>query len=224
MFRLENIIKYYSCHNKAVVPILQGITLQLNPGEIYGIVGASGIGKTTLLYIAGLLDSPNFGKIIFNNTNLDSMTNAEKTRWRAQHIGFVYQNHHLLMEFTAQMNLALPLLLNGYDHRYACKKADAILLDLDLHTKKHSFPAELSTGQKQRLAIGRALIHEPNIILADEPTGNLDSIAAEQAFVLLRDFVKKYHKIGIVITHNHILSKKFLDNTLVLSNGKLITS
>ncbi|WP_375326368.1 ABC transporter ATP-binding protein [Candidatus Tisiphia endosymbiont of Nemotelus uliginosus] len=201
---LKNIAKSYR-QGKTHIQILQDINLTIRQGEIVAIIGSSGSGKSTLLHIAGLLDSPDSGKVeIISNGSLQNKIDLI----RLQHIGFVYQHHHLLKDFSALENIAMPKLIAGSDYQLALKEAAKLLIELDLGSKQHNMPGELSGGQQQKVAIARALMNSPTIILADEPTGNLDPIAAGEVFDLFLKMVIQKNTGMIMVTHNHQLAYK----------------
>jgi lipoprotein-releasing system ATP-binding protein len=205
---------------KLQTPVLEGVNLTVNKGELLAIVGSSGSGKSTLLHILGSLDSPSSGHVIFNGKDIHKMSSKEQAKWRNQELGFVYQFHHLLSEFTALENVAMPLLIAGEGIKHAEHKALALLDRVGLsHRVKHR-PAELSGGERQRVAIARALINDPSLILADEPTGNLDAKSAESVYQLLRELNNELNTAFIVVTHDQQLANK-LDRQLYMMDGIL---
>lgn len=199
---------------------LNSINLSVKKGEIAALVGPSGSGKTTLLQIAGLLDSPNSGQIFVNSIDASKASDALRTKIRRHNLGFIYQFHHLLPEFSALENVALPLLIQGLDKDSALKEAAKILAEVDLSNRANHKPAELSGGQQQRVAIARAIITKPSLILADEPTGNLDSVNSEKVFELLKNLVKSSGIACLLVTHNIELAKK-LDRTITIRDGMI---
>ena len=211
--------KSFFIQNKEL-KILKNINLSLDPGRITALVGPSGSGKTTLLQIAGLLDNPTSGKVIFDNINLSNSSDKERTEFRKNNIGFIYQDHNLLPEFNSVENIALPLLIKNKDKKLALKKAEEILEKIDLSDKKNSFPYELSGGQQQRIAIARAIITKPKILFADEPTGNLDSKNAQNIFQIFYDFTKEYKINSLIVTHNMDLAKK-MDQIITIEDGQI---
>ena len=217
--KLENINKSFFIQNKEL-KILKNINLSLDPGRITALVGPSGSGNTTLLQIAGLLDNPTSGKVIFDNINLSNSSDKERTEFRKNNIGFIYQDHNLLPEFNSVENIALPLLIKNKDKKLALKKAEEILEKIDLSDKKNSFPYELSGGQQQRIAIARAIITKPKILFADEPTGNLDSKNAQNIFQIFYDFTKEYKINLLIVTHNMDLAKK-MDQIITIEDGQI---
>ena len=190
------------------IEVLKGLNLEIKKGELVALIGPSGSGKTTLLQIAGLLDSSTSGQVIINGIDASKSDDKARTEIRKNHIGFVYQFHHLLPEFSAIENVALPLLIQKKSRKEAFALAEKILQEVDLSNRLNHKPAELSGGQQQRVAIARAAVTKPSLILADEPTGNLDSELSEKIFTLLENLVKS-HEIGcLVVTHNMELAKK----------------
>jgi lipoprotein-releasing system ATP-binding protein len=195
--------------------VLKGINLSIREGEIVGIVGASGVGKSTLLHILGALDRPTSGTILYSKTDIFSLDNNSLASFRNKTIGFVFQFHHLLPEFTAFENVMMPGLINrsqkagvrrDYDEIY--EKAGMLLNEMGLSERKTHRPGELSGGEQQRVAVARALILEPKIVLADEPTGNLDATTGEELFNILIDLNKKKGITFVIVTHNESLSNR----------------
>lgn len=219
VLKLSNLSKSYNSKSEKVYA-LQNVNLELEKSKAYCLTGPSGSGKTTLLQIAGLLDSPTSGEIFINNINATKETDKSKTAIRRNNIGFIYQFHHLLPEFSALENVALPLLIQGKDRCNANKQASEILKLVDMSDRLDHKPSELSGGQQQRVAICRAIISNPSLILADEPTGNLDTKNSEIIFNLLLDLVKEKGISCLIVTHNLELSKK-IDNKFHITDGVL---
>lgn len=190
------------------IEVLKGLNLEIKKGELVALIGPSGSGKTTLLQIAGLLDSSTSGQVIINGIDASKSDDKARTEIRKNHIGFVYQFHHLLPEFSALENVALPLLIQRKSRKEAFALAEKILQEVDLSNRLNHKPAELSGGQQQRVAIARAAVTKPSLILADEPTGNLDSELSEKIFTLLKNLVKSQEIGCLVVTHNMELAKK----------------
>ncbi|MFT5795869.1 MAG: ABC-type lipoprotein export system ATPase subunit [Ulvibacter sp.] len=216
---LKNINKSFFVKDKEST-ILRDINLLLEPGKITALVGPSGSGKTTLLQIAGLLDTPTSGQVMFDNQNLSNSKDKERTEFRKNNIGFIYQDHNLLPEFNAIENILLPLLIKKEDKKTSFKKAEEILEKINLSDKKNSFPYELSGGEQQRIAIARAIITKPKILFADEPTGNLDSKNAENIFQIFYNFTKEYQINSLIVTHNMDLAKQ-MDQIITIEDGKI---
>jgi lipoprotein-releasing system ATP-binding protein len=200
--------------------VLRGINLTVKRGEIVALVGASGSGKSTLLQIAGLLDTPTSGEIMIGGLNASRASDNERTRLRLKHLGFVYQFHHLLPEFTARENIAMPQMIASVPYGKATTHADALLSSLGLAARGSHRPAQLSGGEQQRVAIARALASSPSLILADEPTGNLDPYTAESVFAMFVSLAKSRGLSALVATHNLDLAHR-MDRVLTLQNGAI---
>lgn len=201
--------------------VLKGVNLHIQASEVVSIVGSSGAGKTTLLTILGTLDRPTSGEILFNNINITSLNEKKLAAFRNQHIGFVFQFHHLLPEFTALENVCIPAFINKTSKKEAELKAHSLLDLLGLKERANHKPSELSGGEQQRVAVARALINNPKVIFADEPSGNLDSENAHnlhQLFFKLRDELKQ---TIVVVTHNETLAN-MADRKLIMKDGSII--
>ena len=220
VLKLKNITKEFIEPRKNIVA-LNNINFDLSDGQCICLLGPSGSGKTTLLQIAGLLDSPTKGEIIINGKKCDHLSEEDKNFIRKQHIGFVYQNFYLLDSFSALENVIIPQLINGSGFDNARKRAKNLLSDLGLSKRLYNKPRELSGGEKQRVSILRAIANRPKIILADEPTGNLDKKNSENVVKIIKDMVNHYNISFIVATHNLSIIKKF-DKIVKLSEGKII--
>lgn len=200
--------------------VLKGIDLHIAKREIVSIVGASGAGKSTLLHIIGTLDKADSGRLVIDGTEVDKLSDSQLAAFRNKKIGFVFQFHHLLPEFTAIENICIPAYIAGMDKKEAVEKADKLLEYLNLTNRKNHKPSELSGGEQQRIAVARALINEPAVVLADEPSGNLDSKSAEelhQLFFRLRD---EMNQTFVIVTHNPELAS-MSDRTITIKDGKI---
>ncbi len=200
--------------------VLKGVDLHIKESEVVSIVGSSGAGKTTLLTILGTLDRPSSGEILFNNINITSLNEKKLAAFRNQHIGFVFQFHHLLPEFTAIENICIPAFINKISKKEAELKANELLDLLGLKHRANHKPSELSGGEQQRVAVARALINNPKVIFADEPSGNLDSENAQnlhQLFFKLRNELKQ---TIVVVTHNETLAN-MADRKLIMKDGQI---
>lgn len=220
LLMVRNLQKIYKQGGRQLA-ILKNVDLRLYSGEICALVGPSGSGKSTLLHILGLLDSPTNGQIIMGEQDVSTLKDRVRTRLRNQHIGFVYQFHHLLPEFTALENVALPQIICGVSVRQAQNKAAGLLAQLGLSSRLHHRPATLSGGEQQRVAIARALINDPYLLFADEPTGNLDPATSEEVFSLLINIVRKRGIGALIATHNMDLAHD-MDRILEVKSGHLL--
>ncbi len=218
VIELKNIFKRYSLKDSFV---LEDVSLNVEKAQITALIGPSGSGKSTLLHIAGLLDLPTAGNIVFEDRKLEGLSDDEKTLLRSHKIGFIYQYHHLLQEFSSLENVMLPMLIAGNKKITAQRKAENLLEVLGLKEKINMFPSELSGGQKQRVAIARAMINDPVLLLADEPTGNLDPETAQSVFDDMFKIMKLTGMSAIVATHNYELAKK-MHRQCSIQEGKLI--
>lgn len=200
--------------------IIKNASLTINTGEAVALVGPSGAGKTTFLQIAGLLDNPDSGQIFILETDASKADDQTRTNLRKNHIGFIYQFHHLLPEFSALENIAMPLLIKGVKKDLAFDQAQEIISEVGLSKRSQHFPSQLSGGEQQRIAVARAIVGKPSILLADEPTGNLDSENAENIFNLITKFSKQYHISSLIVTHNLELARK-LNRIVKIKDGVL---
>jgi lipoprotein-releasing system ATP-binding protein len=200
--------------------VLRGVDLDLRSGEIVALVGQSGSGKSTLLHIAGLLERPNGGEVVIGGQPAGPLSDSERTTLRRRFLGFVYQYHHLLPEFSALENVMLPQMLNGLARVEAKRRAAALLAMVQLAERADHRPGRLSGGEQQRVAIARAVANAPRVLLADEPTGNLDSTTADTVFRQLLALVRETGMAALVATHNHELAAR-MDRTVMLRDGAL---
>lgn len=215
-----NQLKKSYFQGKVETPVLFDLNLSVEKGELLAIVGSSGCGKSTFLHIAGGLDTPTSGEVIIDGVNIHQLNDKEKAKFRNQHIGFIYQFHHLMMEFSAIENVAMPLLIRGCQPKEAKQLAEEMLASVNMAHRGHHRPSELSGGERQRVAIARALVTKPSLILADEPTGNLDFDTAEQIYQLLRELNNTVNTSFVIVTHDLTLAAR-MDRQLRLDHGQL---
>lgn len=221
VLRLQGVQKTYRSGEHDVLPILQGADFTLHAGEIVALVAPSGTGKSTLLHLAGLLDTPDAGDIVISGQSTRNMADAGRTALRRDEIGFVYQFHHLLGEFTARENVVLPQMIAGVSKRAARQEAERLLDMFGLAHRVNHLPGKLSGGEQQRVAIARALANAPSLLLADEPTGNLDVHTADAVFAALLGAVRQRGLAALVATHNEELLPR-MDRVVTLRDGKLV--
>lgn len=202
------------------LPVLDGIDLDIRKGEMLAIVGASGVGKSTLLHILGALDRPTSGKVSYGGLDVFGLDNGALARFRNERVGFVFQFHHLLPEFSALENVMMPALVRRMDRSEAAKAAERILHDVGLGARLHHRPGELSGGEQQRVAVARALVLKPDAVLADEPTGNLDTHTGEAVHDLLLNINKQQGITFVIVTHNDKLAVR-ADRVLRMAEGRL---
>ncbi len=219
MLRCIDICKSYR-DGSHVTPVLHQIQLQVPSHQMLAIVGSSGSGKSTLLHILGTLDQPDSGELWLAGQNVATLSASQKAALRNQQLGFIYQFHHLLMDFTALENVAMPLLIRGESDQRAKQAARALLERVGLGHRVEHRPSELSGGERQRVAIARAMVGKPGLVLADEPTGNLDHQTAESIYQLMRELNQELGTSFIVVTHDRQLAKK-LDRQLWMQDGRL---
>jgi lipoprotein-releasing system ATP-binding protein len=217
---LEGIQKAYMRGKPGEVSVLRGASISLAKGEVVALVAPSGAGKSTLLHIAGLLDTPNAGTVTLNGTPMGELSDRRRTRARRQDIGFIYQFHHLLPEFSALENITLPQLANGVSPADAAARARDLLARVGVAERAEHRPAALSGGEQQRVAFCRALANRPRLLLADEPTGNLDPDTAEQVFSTLMELVRETGLSALIATHNLALADR-MDRVVRMENGQL---
>lgn len=218
---LRGVGRTYTLGGGGSLAVLHDIDLDVRPGEIVGLIGPSGSGKSSLLHAAGLLEKPTTGQVILNGTDCSTLNDAARTRLRLGLIGFVYQFHHLLAEFTAVDNVALPLQIAGLKQGEARARGSELLTGLGLGHRLSHQPAQLSGGEQQRVAVARALANRPRLILADEPTGNLDPATSAQVFQSLFELVRREGVACLIATHNMELAG-YMDRVFALKDGGLV--
>lgn len=216
MIKVENIVKSYG-----TLTVLKGVSVEIPDRKVVAIVGPSGAGKTTLLQIMGTLSQPDSGSVMFNNTDVTRMSDGQLARFRNTHIGFVFQFHHLLPEFTALENVCMPALIAGSSMNDASKRAKEILAYLGLSHRFSHKPSELSGGEQQRVAVARALINNPIAVLADEPSGNLDSHNKEELHQLFFNLRDQFGQTFVVVTHDKDLAR-MADLQISMNDGKIL--
>lgn len=216
MIKIENIHKSYGN-----VEVLKGIDLSVEKGEIISIVGASGAGKTTLLQIIGTLEKPDNGNIIINNTDVNALSEKKLSEFRNSNIGFVFQFHHLLPEFTALENILMPAMIKQTPRKEMEERARLLMDFLKISHRAGHKPSELSGGEQQRVAVARALINTPAVVLADEPSGNLDSVNARELHNLFFELRRQYNQTFIIVTHNEEFAE-MADRKITMKDGKSI--
>ena len=219
VLELRGVVRQYESEG-GVLRVLEGADLTLNQGELGGLIGPSGSGKSTLLHTAGLLEKPEGGEVYLEGENCMALNDAGRTRLRREKLGFVYQFHHLLPEFNARDNVAMPLMVGGMKRRKAREKAEALLAEMGLSERLKHQPGQMSGGEQQRVAIARALVNDPRLVIADEPTGNLDPATTERVFESLIRMARSEGAAVVVATHNMALTRH-MDRVLTLRDGKL---
>lgn len=222
VLRLEGLVRTYRGEGEEL-PVLRGADLILKAGEIVALVAPSGSGKSTLLHLCGLLEKPDGGKVVLNNADAGALSDAERTRLRRGMIGFVYQSHHLLAEFSAVENIAVPTMIAGLSRAQGEARGMELLAAFGLAPRAAHLPGKLSGGERQRVAIARALANHPKLLLADEPTGNLDVATADIVFDELLRVVRHEGTAALIATHNPDLAAR-MDRTLHLRDGILVSA
>lgn len=222
MLKAVNLFKSYQSEKKVKLEILKSVSLEIEPEKISVIIGASGAGKSTLLHLLGGLDRPDSGEVIFNNDNIFTLSDDKLAKFRNRNIGFVFQFHHLLPEFTALENTAIPQMINGISLSKATANAREILDVVGLSERLNHKPAALSGGEQQRVAVARALANDPSIIFADEPTGNLDSANSESIHQLIVELRDKFRKTFVIVTHNAALVN-LADKVFEIKDGRIFS-
>jgi len=220
ILRLDNVSRIYKS-GSGELTVLDGVNLNIVPGEIVGLIGPSGSGKSSLLHAAGMLERPSGGDVWIDGQSGWDLSDGERTSIRRNRIGFVYQFHHLLPEFDAIHNVALPALIAGRKRKEAMEEGERLLGIMGLSERIHHQPAQLSGGEQQRVAIARAMINNPILILADEPTGNLDPDTSTTVFRALSDLVRNEGAAALIATHNLELAK-YMDRVMALDHAKLV--
>lgn len=220
LLQCHNVCKTYQ-EGELRTQVLKGVSFGIQAGELVSIIGTSGSGKSTLLHILGALDEATEGSVSFLGQDLSSLSSNKQANIRNQHLGFVYQFHHLLADFTALENVAMPLLIGGQKASRAKQAAQALLEKVGLGHRLSHRPSELSGGERQRVAIARALVNQPDLVLADEPTGNLDHKTALAIYDLMRQMNKEFGTAFLVVTHDSELAEK-MDRQMHMQDGLLI--
>ncbi len=220
VLRLQGIERHYR-EGSGRLSVLSGAELSVATGEIVALVAPSCAGKSTLLHIAGLLERPDKGDVLIDGQSVTAVTDADRTAIRRTKIGFVYQFHHLLPEFTALENVMMPQLIRGLPRKEAASRAEALLAYMRLSERSGHRPSELSGGEQQRVAIARAVANAPRLLLADEPTGNLDPTTAHYVFDALSALVRASGLAALIVTHNMDLAER-MDRRITLSGGKVV--
>ena len=216
----EDLIKTYQTTKKSKLEVLKSISLEIEENKISVIIGASGAGKSTLLHLLSGLDRPDSGKVFFDSQNIFDFSDEKLAKFRNKNIGFVFQFHHLLPEFTAVENVAIPQMIMGLSLNKSLKKAEELIDTVGLKERMNHKPAELSGGEQQRVAVARALANDPSIIFADEPTGNLDSANSEAIHKIIVDLRDEYKKTFVIVSHNSSLVK-LADKVFEMKDGKI---
>ena len=219
LLRVENVTKIFRSGNSDLV-VLENLELTVETGEMVAVVGESGCGKSTLLHIVGTLDKPTKGELYFDGRPYAGFTAEEKALLRNRKFGFVWQLHYLLPEFTARENVMMPLLIQGIESREAGRRAEQWLARVGLQGRSSHRAGELSGGEQQRVVLARALVHEPKLLMADEPTGNLDARTGEQTMQLMQNLHREWGTTTVLVTHNLHFAQR-CDRVLKLENGRL---
>lgn len=217
---VENLHKGFETGSGGRLEVLQGVSLTVNTGEVVAIIGDSGTGKTTLLHLLGALDRPDQGAVSYDGQDIFQQNDGSLSRWRNHSVGFIFQFHHLLPEFSALENVAMPALIGGESMRKAQQRATILLEQLGLRSRLDHRPSELSGGEQQRVAVARALMNQPALVLADEPTGSLDTKTAGVLHEELLSLSRTHNQAFVIATHNPALSE-LCDRVLVLQDGQL---
>ena len=219
LIQISKLSKHFE-NNNSIIKVLKDINLNLEMGKVVALVGPSGSGKSTLLHLLALLDKPSKGKISIIGKNTSNLSDDQKNKIIRENVSIIFQNNNLLSDFTAVENVAIPLIIRNHTYKFAVKKAEKFLKEVNLGHRLNHFPSDLSGGEQQRVAIARSLISETKIILADEPTGNLDYKNSQEVFSYFLK-LKEKNKIVVIATHNRELAKK-ADYTLSLRDGNIL--
>ncbi len=220
VLRIRGLSRRYDSGESQLV-VLDDLELDISSGQVVGLIGPSGSGKSSLLHAAGLLEKPSSGKVEIAGADAWALSDEKRTEIRRNRVGFVYQFHHLLAEFNALYNVALPALIAGRPRKEALAEAERLLGLMGLSQRMHHQPAQLSGGEQQRVAIARAMVNKPVLILADEPTGNLDPDTSTHVFAALSELVRTQGAAALIATHNHELAR-YMDRVVALDHGKLV--
>ena len=221
IIKTNNLIKEYRISKEKSLRVLNGINVEINEGEVVSIVGPSGAGKSTLLHLIGTLDKPTEGEVFIDNENVFKLSSKELAHFRNTKIGFIFQFHHLLPEFTILENVCIAAMISGKPIKSVEAKAKELLDEVGLKERLDHKPSEISGGEAQRVAIARALINSPKVILADEPTGNLDTHNSEEIVKIIFELRKKYMQTFVIVTHNESFAA-MTDRTLKMVDGNLV--
>jgi len=215
----RQLIKTYS-NGPQEVRVLKGIDLEINRGAVAVIIGPSGVGKSTLLHLVGGLDKPTSGEVIVDEKNIFTLSEVERALFRNRSIGFVFQFHHLLPEFTALENVMIPVMMYKHDIKFIENEARRLLNEVGLTDRLHHRPSQLSGGEQQRVAVARALVNKPSLVLADEPTGNLDKQNSESLYRLILNLNSKFNQTFLIVTHNEMMAKQ-ASKVIELEDGRI---
>lgn len=219
--RIQNITKEFrNDEQNTTLTVLRGISMEIHRGEIIAIVGPSGAGKSTLLHVLGTLDRPTSGNVFYDDEDVFKYSDEQLAQFRNEHVGFVFQFHHLLPEFTTLENVAMPAMIRGKELDDVRERALGLLRDVGVESKEAMRPSKLSGGEQQRVAVARALMNEPQVVLADEPSGNLDTANAEQLHELMWRLSRERGQTFVIVTHNESLARK-ADRIIALKDGKI---
>ncbi|HKI79063.1 MAG TPA: ABC transporter ATP-binding protein [Ignavibacteriaceae bacterium] len=223
LLNAENLVKSYRTNEKAKLEVLKSVSLEIEKNKISVIIGASGAGKSTLLHLLAGLDRPDSGKVIHSGIDISTLADDKLAKFRNKNVGLIFQFHHLLPEFTAIENVAIPQMIEGKTLKTATARSKELLNNVGLSERINHKPAELSGGEQQRVAVARALSNDPDIIFADEPTGNLDSANSDAIHELIIELRDKFKKTFVIVTHNAGLVE-LADKVFEMKDGKLLAS